>query len=401
MRWCGQNYYPESLWRLYLINAPTVFRAIWACVKPTIHPETLAKTFILGGKNDYLPIFQREGLTLANTPQALGGTSAGLTSRQFVSNARAMAVAARKVYPSVAAKDLLRIAAVNLPSGVTDSVGAAAELERRFQEQGPAAEGSFVMPHEPDMTPVSSGGVDSGPPSARRGSSDVPQRMAELRGNIMATLNRHRSADGEDNTSGRSSPTRASRDHKGGFGLIGSSPKESNRTDADGSPRAAADTAAHGGSSLPVSNGAPGNAAVAANGFHSDTPQVDVAAAASAAARAREHSARLARHENRSGPAKLFFCCCPMAGCGGLNDVDAGDETPAGAVHRRMLTRVPEESSSQVGKGNGGLPASSAAAVDDEDDSNLVFYDVRENFSVYPLPDDIARLNEMDGNVSE
>jgi len=66
-----------------------------------------------------------------------------------------------------------------------------------------------------------------------------------------------------------------------------------------------------------------------------------------------------------------------------------------------MLTRVPEESSSQVGNGNGGLPASSAAAADDEDDSNLVFYDVRENFSVYPLPDDIARLNEMDGNVSE
>ena len=25
----GSNFYPESLWRLYLINAPMVFRAIW------------------------------------------------------------------------------------------------------------------------------------------------------------------------------------------------------------------------------------------------------------------------------------------------------------------------------------------------------------------------------------
>ena len=92
-----------------------MFRAIWAIIKPTIHPETLSKTFILGGKNDYLPIFQREGLAMPNIPKVLGGASAGLTARQFVSNARAMALAAKKVYPSVPAKDLLRVAAANLP----------------------------------------------------------------------------------------------------------------------------------------------------------------------------------------------------------------------------------------------------------------------------------------------
>ena len=92
-----------------------MFRAIWAILKPTIHPETLSKTFILGGKNDYLPIFQREGLAMAHIPKALGGASAGLTARQLVGNARAMAIAARKVYPTVPSKDLLRVAAANLP----------------------------------------------------------------------------------------------------------------------------------------------------------------------------------------------------------------------------------------------------------------------------------------------
>ena len=52
---------------------------------------------------------------MPNIPKVLGGASAGLTARQFVGNARAMAVAAKKVYPSVPAKDLLRVAAANLP----------------------------------------------------------------------------------------------------------------------------------------------------------------------------------------------------------------------------------------------------------------------------------------------
>ena len=52
---------------------------------------------------------------MPNIPKVLGGASAGLTARQFVGNARAMAVAAKKVYPTVPAKDLLRVAAANLP----------------------------------------------------------------------------------------------------------------------------------------------------------------------------------------------------------------------------------------------------------------------------------------------
>jgi hypothetical protein len=35
-----QFYYPESLYRMFIINAPFVFRAVWAMVKPWLHPIT-------------------------------------------------------------------------------------------------------------------------------------------------------------------------------------------------------------------------------------------------------------------------------------------------------------------------------------------------------------------------
>jgi hypothetical protein len=48
-----QYYYPESLYKLYLINCPFVFRALWKVVKPWLHPLTAARIEILGV--DFLP----------------------------------------------------------------------------------------------------------------------------------------------------------------------------------------------------------------------------------------------------------------------------------------------------------------------------------------------------------
>ena len=44
----GTDFYPETAWKIYIINAPLIFRAIWTVVKPWLHPITLAKIKILG-----------------------------------------------------------------------------------------------------------------------------------------------------------------------------------------------------------------------------------------------------------------------------------------------------------------------------------------------------------------
>jgi hypothetical protein len=43
-----QDYYPEHLGALYVINAPFIFRSIWAFVKPLLDEGTAAKVQVLG-----------------------------------------------------------------------------------------------------------------------------------------------------------------------------------------------------------------------------------------------------------------------------------------------------------------------------------------------------------------
>lgn len=48
-----QYFYPESLHRLYIVNAPWVFRMAWAMIKPWVHPLTASRvgfltTFLTG-----------------------------------------------------------------------------------------------------------------------------------------------------------------------------------------------------------------------------------------------------------------------------------------------------------------------------------------------------------------
>lgn len=43
-----QVYYPERLYRLFIINAPTSFTTIWALIKGLLDPETKKKIVILG-----------------------------------------------------------------------------------------------------------------------------------------------------------------------------------------------------------------------------------------------------------------------------------------------------------------------------------------------------------------
>lgn len=70
----GSTYYPETMFKIYLINAPMVFRAIWAVIKPWLHPITVAKVNILGSSKEALKKFEVDGLPAAQVPKWLGGT---------------------------------------------------------------------------------------------------------------------------------------------------------------------------------------------------------------------------------------------------------------------------------------------------------------------------------------
>jgi hypothetical protein len=65
-----QDYYPERLHTLFMINAPWFFTAIWAIISPWIDPVTANKIKIIG--SDYLPALQ-ELIDDEQIPVELGG----------------------------------------------------------------------------------------------------------------------------------------------------------------------------------------------------------------------------------------------------------------------------------------------------------------------------------------
>jgi hypothetical protein len=69
--------YPESLWKLYVINAPFVFRTVWSIIKMWLDPQTQKKIYILGGKSTYLKELEKSGFPLDQIPDWAGGTHQG------------------------------------------------------------------------------------------------------------------------------------------------------------------------------------------------------------------------------------------------------------------------------------------------------------------------------------
>eukprot|EP00879_Flechtneria_rotunda_P010462 GHRR01010938.1.p1 GENE.GHRR01010938.1~~GHRR01010938.1.p1 ORF type:complete len:354 (+),score=106.05 GHRR01010938.1:979-2040(+) len=69
-----QDNYPEMLGRICIINAPMVFKAIWALVKPLLNPRTLSKIQIC--QTNYAKDLL-EHVDAENLPEWLGGRSKG------------------------------------------------------------------------------------------------------------------------------------------------------------------------------------------------------------------------------------------------------------------------------------------------------------------------------------
>lgn len=67
-----QKHYPQSLSRLYFIDAPMLFFGVWRCVTPFINPHTRAKITFLSGAAGRRQLAEAVGPTVL--PQELGGS---------------------------------------------------------------------------------------------------------------------------------------------------------------------------------------------------------------------------------------------------------------------------------------------------------------------------------------
>ncbi|KDR74370.1 hypothetical protein GALMADRAFT_250248 [Galerina marginata CBS 339.88] len=67
----GQDRYPETLGKFYIINAPWAFSMVWAVIKPWLDEVTVRKVTILGGsyKEELL-----KQIPVENFPKEFGGT---------------------------------------------------------------------------------------------------------------------------------------------------------------------------------------------------------------------------------------------------------------------------------------------------------------------------------------
>jgi len=72
-----QDNYPEILYKMYIVNAPWIFRAVWGAIKGFLDANTIAKIHILGDSSSYLDPLQ-EDIELEHLPDFLGGRQPSL-----------------------------------------------------------------------------------------------------------------------------------------------------------------------------------------------------------------------------------------------------------------------------------------------------------------------------------
>ncbi|GMH74063.1 hypothetical protein TL16_g06359 [Triparma laevis f. inornata] len=98
------NLYPESVHKMFFVNAPFVFRAIWGMITPWLHPVTKEKTYILGGGEKLLKEFEAAGIPRSSVPKSLGGEADPTTLKSLILNWRenGAPVATPKITPTEA-----------------------------------------------------------------------------------------------------------------------------------------------------------------------------------------------------------------------------------------------------------------------------------------------------------
>jgi len=80
----GSTYYPETMWQIYLINSPMIFRAVWAILKPWLHPITVNKIQIIGTAKEALKKMTQQNIPAASLPTWMGGGHPGKLTVDYV-----------------------------------------------------------------------------------------------------------------------------------------------------------------------------------------------------------------------------------------------------------------------------------------------------------------------------
>lgn len=65
--------YPESLWSMYLVNTPSLFRLAWNAINKIVDPVVRAKVKILGGPKEFIPLMISQGIPIESIPTQIGG----------------------------------------------------------------------------------------------------------------------------------------------------------------------------------------------------------------------------------------------------------------------------------------------------------------------------------------
>jgi len=80
----GSHYFPEQMWKIYLINTPIIFRGMWAIIKLWLHPVTVAKVNIVGNEKAAVKKMTEDGIPLSALPDWIGGKNKGWDMAQMV-----------------------------------------------------------------------------------------------------------------------------------------------------------------------------------------------------------------------------------------------------------------------------------------------------------------------------
>jgi hypothetical protein len=67
------------MYKLFFVNAPFVFRAVWGLISPFVHPATKEKISICGGGSALLSELCRHNIPASAVPDFLGGGHKGVT----------------------------------------------------------------------------------------------------------------------------------------------------------------------------------------------------------------------------------------------------------------------------------------------------------------------------------
>lgn len=80
--------FPDSLYKMYIVNTPMMMRAGWTMVKPWLHPVTVARINICSSPKDCLEkMVEKDGFTLEGLPSHLGGDSDGVSAYDVLQDA--------------------------------------------------------------------------------------------------------------------------------------------------------------------------------------------------------------------------------------------------------------------------------------------------------------------------